>query len=508
MSDESARAALRSTAKLVVVEAPAGCGKTYQGAEYARDIASLGEQRGRPLIVTHTHAACSVFAERTTGARSRVSIRTIDSVVTEIASAYHVGLGLPADVVAWVRRRGEGGHAELCMRVAKLLSVRPMIAATIARRHPIVICDEHQDSSGDQHAVIMALHRAGAQLRVFADPMQRIFRQRPVNGGFPPYDWNGFTGGGVHELLEQPHRWRGGSSELGAWMLKAREALKNRGRLDLRSGRIPEAVSVVYADNQANRHLAFALMSVERQPVDAFARGQQSLLVLTRSNETAASLRAFFNRRIPIWEGHVREGLDDLVAAVGAAAADPESLATAVVEFMARVGKGFSPSAFGRAFVDEASNGCTKRRTGKPALIQELARFIVDDPSHRGVANMLKRMWEFRQHEPAFGAVEIDNRNEFWDAIRLGEFETPELGLAEITSRRSYSRPRPPSRAISTIHKAKGIECEAVIVMPCDSRAFPARDDARCLLYVAISRATRNLLLVVSRDDPSPLIDM
>lgn len=61
MSDSTVATALRSTAKLVVVEAPAGCGKTYQGGNYARDIAGeIGD--GRVLILTHTHAACGVFA--------------------------------------------------------------------------------------------------------------------------------------------------------------------------------------------------------------------------------------------------------------------------------------------------------------------------------------------------------------------------------------------------------------------------------------------------------------
>ena len=57
MSDESVHAALRSDAPLVLVEAPAGCGKTHQGADYARDVAA--GQTDRLLILTHTHAACS-----------------------------------------------------------------------------------------------------------------------------------------------------------------------------------------------------------------------------------------------------------------------------------------------------------------------------------------------------------------------------------------------------------------------------------------------------------------
>jgi DNA helicase-2/ATP-dependent DNA helicase PcrA len=102
--------------------------------------------------------------------------------------------------------------------------------------------------------------------------------------------------------------------------------------------------------------------------------------------------------------------------------------------------------------------------------------------------------------------VELDCRKEFWDAIRLGEFPTVADGLAEITHRRTYARPKPPEKAISIIHKAKGLECDAAIVMPCDRSTFPDTEEARCLLYVAISRARRRLMLVVSRQNPSPLL--
>ena len=39
MSGATVSAALRSSARLVVIEAPAGCGKTWQGAQYAQEIA-------------------------------------------------------------------------------------------------------------------------------------------------------------------------------------------------------------------------------------------------------------------------------------------------------------------------------------------------------------------------------------------------------------------------------------------------------------------------------------
>ena len=166
MSDEAVHAALRSDARLVLVEAPAGCGKTHQGADYARDLAT-GDSTSRPLILTHTHAACSVFADRTRGTATRVDIRTIDSVVAQVATVYHAGLGIPADTALWVRQQPKDGYGELCLKVANLLSRHPMIARSLAQRHRTVICDEHQDATGDQHSIISALMNQGARLRIW-----------------------------------------------------------------------------------------------------------------------------------------------------------------------------------------------------------------------------------------------------------------------------------------------------------------------------------------------------
>jgi ATP-dependent exoDNAse (exonuclease V) beta subunit len=157
MSDESVRSALRSSGRLIVVEAPAGCGKTFQGAVYAREAADALPV-GRPLVLTHTHAACAVFANGTKGSSRRVEIRTIDSVIGSIAAAYHNGLGLPADVAAWIRSRKDC-YSEVATKVARIIERYPMIAISLARRYPVVICDEHQDSSADQHAVVMSLLR-------------------------------------------------------------------------------------------------------------------------------------------------------------------------------------------------------------------------------------------------------------------------------------------------------------------------------------------------------------
>jgi hypothetical protein len=245
VSDASVAAALRSQARLVVVEAPAGCGKTFQGSDYARDAAA-NMRSGRVLVLAHTHAACDVFA---VGAQNcpRIEIRTIDSLIAQVASAYHSGLGLPTDASAWARRKGTDGYKELAYKVAKLVQYSPMVARVIAQRYPIVICDEHQDCSAEQHALAMSLLRGGASVRLFGDPMQRIYGAGKNEFAAGAQRWSELTQkADAFEYLDAPHRWSGNAYALGQWILAARETLRAGGPIDLR-GTLPTGLSAIVA---------------------------------------------------------------------------------------------------------------------------------------------------------------------------------------------------------------------------------------------------------------------
>lgn len=104
--------------------------------------------------------------------------------------------------------------------------------------------------------------------------------------------------------------------------------------------------------------------------------------------------------------------------------------------------------------------------------------------------------------------LKLDCAREFYEFGRLAEFEKLDDGIAETHRRRTHARPKPPPKAISTVHKAKGLECRTVILMPIDVDTFPDKESARHLFYVAISRATHGVLLVVSKDRPSPLVEL
>jgi len=506
MSDATVSAALRSSARLVVIEAPAGCGKTWQGAQYAQEIAgTMGD--GRVLILAHTHAATDVFASRTRGAGRRIEIRTIDSLIVQLASVYHRTLDLPPDTVAFARSKKDG-YGQLAAKAANLLRTSPMISQSIAQRYPIIICDEHQDASADQHAVVMACHDAGASVRVFGDPIQMVYgsnKKVEIDANLRQWEELKLKAGAFAEL-DMPHRWLEGSEPLGRWILAAREALRSGQMVDLRST-LPQGVKIIFAQNQSpTQRSGYRLAPGEGRPIYEVVRATKSLLVLSRYNATVDALHAWFGRQLPIWEGHVRERLAIFLDAMQGNTGNSSRIVQAVLVFLDGVATGFSRSAYGNILLQEVSGGCLARRSGKPAMLQVLGRMILDQPDHKGVAKFLSRLNELIKTGPAFKNVKIDCPREFWDLIHLGQFDDASEGMAEISQRRTYCRPSPPTKAISTVHKAKGLECDDVIIMPCDASNFSDTPAARSLLYVAMSRARCSLTIVVSRSNPSPLV--
>jgi hypothetical protein len=506
MKDEDVAKLLRSDEPLVVVEAPGGCGKTFQGSSYARDVVAT-LPRGRVLVVAHTHAACGEFRKRTRDVGSKVEIKTVASLATEMVSIYHKALGLPPDAERWAWKNNGAGFNKVAEKCAELVTRSPMIGAALARRYPVVICDEHQDCSAEQHAMLMALHQGGGKARIFADPMQRIFRRKTAKETKADAErWDKLKADGCHAELETPHRWlKGGSAELGAWILEARQSLK-KGEPVVVPAKRPAGLSIVIGDNSAQSQTGFSLNPSQRKIVDGVMFAGDQMLVLTGSNEMVDSLTAYTNRRIGVWEGHTRDYLAALVEALQAANGNAEAIGNAVVTFVGGVGAGFSMSSHGKRLLQEINDGCCKPTKGKPACIQAMAKLMLAEPSHVGAAQALKLLADYIEAGQAgFGDIKIDYRSELGDAIRLGAFATPEDGLSELARRRSHFHRPLPARTFSTIHKAKGLECPNVMVIPCD-RTFSGTEYSRCRLYVALSRASHTLTLVVPSSDGSPLL--
>lgn len=505
MSDASVADALRSNAQRVVVEAPAGTGKTFQAACYARHAAGELHKGQKVLILAHTHAACGVFSSRTTDIGGRLQIGTIDSLVATIAMVYYRALNLPADIPAWSIERGPDCYAELARRVCLLLDRSSGVAGAMVERHPVVICDEHQDASANQHGIVEALAQAGARVRYFGDPMQDIFnsgREREVQ----QRQWQHLVAtSDASEPLDTAHRWTLGSPALGAWVLEQRERLRAGDVVDLRAG-LPRGLQVFRADNQSPRYGGFQLDAEERRPINAFVRNSPNLLVLTPHNATVFGLNAFWGWRIPIWEGHTRDALSNLLATCRLSVGDPVALGRAMSMFLENVGKGFSATAYGNRLIHELETRCAKPSRGKPAEIQSIARLILQEPNHVGVSAAIDQVYHLMHTSQHFGDIRIDLRHEFAEARQIQAHPEINTVLVRQAHQRGSRHAEMPPKVISTVHKSKGHETLSALLLPCDASNLASNEKNRCLLYVALSRACESLTLVVPQVNPSPLL--
>ena len=499
MSDLEVAEALRSDAPLVVIEAPAGCGKTFQAADYAR---WLGRQQPgqRALVLTHTHAACDVFRDRATESK-HLHVCTFDGFITNLASIYHRALGLPQDVGRWALEH-PNGFETLGERVCQLLTNSRAIRTAIVARYPVVVCDEHQDTNVAQDRIALQILDAGAKLRIFGDPRQAIFGRTNPERAAQQARWASLRGRATrYESLDFPHRWSQGSRPLGEWVLAARASLDAGNQIDLR-GQLPEGLRLIRASNIGNPGQFRLDQSAD--VVRNLVRQSQSLLVLAPTQDLVASIHAFFGRAIRIWEGHTRDALRELSYTCAANAGNAHALGEAMCTFIRSVLTGFTADRRDRC-LNEIATGALRPCRGIPAELQLMARCILDSPDHRGVALALQRLIVASAAQGVLSELKIDHHRELREASRLNQFEDAINGQAELTRRRIECRLAMPSRAISTIHKAKGLEKRDVLLMPCDAGTFSATDYKRCVAYVALSRATHSLTIIASPQRPSPL---
>jgi hypothetical protein len=205
------------------VIAPAGCGKTEQIAR------AVLHSKGRRLILTHTLAGVDVLRVRLKDKGTdpeHCQISTIASWSLRIASAFPLRSGLSLTMPA-SNKEWDTVYAS-AVKLLRSKSIDGIIRASYSG----VFVDEYQDCTRVQHQLICAL----ADLLpccIFGDPLQAIFGFR----GNPLPDWDQEVLVAFPKIakLSQPHRWeKVGNRLLGAWLLKCRDDLKEKGQIDLR----------------------------------------------------------------------------------------------------------------------------------------------------------------------------------------------------------------------------------------------------------------------------------
>lgn len=192
------------------IVAPAGHGKTYT---IGRTVAEHSELS--ILILTHTHAGIAALRKQI-GARPlrQLRLETIASFALKIARAF------PARA-DWSET--DGIDIERAHRGALKALGSPTVLRTIASSYDLLIVDEYQDCSVVQAGIIDAL-AARLTTVVVGDPLQGIYDF----GTQPIVEWNGSSSLlPLVGTLSTPHRWAQTNPRLGEWLSEGRRSLES-----------------------------------------------------------------------------------------------------------------------------------------------------------------------------------------------------------------------------------------------------------------------------------------
>jgi hypothetical protein len=491
------RAALRSDAPLVVVESPAGCGKTHEALGCAMEFAAAIRDDQEVLLLAHTNVAVAEFRRRARCANARVHATTLDSFALRLLGPYAEALGLRNPLIPGSGVDEVPFH-QLAPKALELVRRAPSIASAIRGHYPVLLLDEHQDTRKDQHDLALELGRSG-RVRIFGDPMQAIFDF----GGEALIDWDTVANAADRRTaLAHPQRWAD-VPELGRWILAARDALRTGKCLPMHA--CPPCVRVIRIadlDDMPNPNFHGVAPAIIPALAQRLRELEGPTVVLARNNAHVRGLYSAVRGSLVVQEGVDFSGAYAALAAAEAAVGDPAALAQAAVDLLLTTCRGFTATfrtqLAASVLPDRLDRG--NRRLMAPLLDALEPLYATPDiPAWcRAIAQVLHRPPDW---------LKVDLPASLWLLARLRpkEDETPREALDAAVQHRHDAAPVA-SRAASTIHKAKGQEFDHVIVAHCSAAPFPNTPEARRLLYVALSRARKSVTLLVSGTAPTPLL--
>lgn len=182
-----------SSDPVLLVLGGAGVGKTTAAAraaaKYLEDAErhSRGVHPERVLFLSFSRASVAQILSRSSDVLGRhvdhVEVTTFHALAWRLVERYGPALGHAAPSL-----RGET-HGRLFPSVATLryadlvplalqAAALPAVASHLKRRWGLIVCDEYQDTSDDQYALILAL-RGDARLLLLGDPNQCIYTGLP-----------------------------------------------------------------------------------------------------------------------------------------------------------------------------------------------------------------------------------------------------------------------------------------------------------------------------------------
>ena len=222
--------------------------------------------------------------------------------------------------------------------------------------------------------------------------------------------------------------------------------------------------------------------------------------ILVRNSAHAMGLAT--RRVAPLYDGIDGESAGAYVDRAQKLVGDARALSILLVEVLAGCGSGITANV--RSQVGDAC-GATSINLGRKKKIQALSEELERIYADSTVVTFLKtlRSVTVRRDEINWQPLRWQTLHVLTDR-RLHEGDDVAETLQHVIQMRKETT-RCPRAFVSTIHRVKGREFDEVVIPYASASSFGNDDASRRLLYVALTRATKRLRILIPRTDPSPL---
>lgn len=558
--DEARRAILAAPGHLLIEGGP-GCGKTTIALWKARETLPRLRADQRVLFLSFSRAAVRQVTDRMPGVLGRadrelIEVRTFHAFFLDIVRAHgRLLTGKPARFItpereSQLRADHDGAWAPETLRLAReesvfvfdtlaptaadLLERSSTLRALYSGMYPLVIVDEFQDTNRDQWRVVRAL-AAESTVLCLADPDQRIFDHLDGVDEHRLSEATQFLHPATFDLTGDNHRSPGGGL-----LDYANAVLRNRPTT------CPDDVHFrPYRYQSAELVAHWAVLAVAQAASQQLGR-TPTIAVLTRANALAARISEALEQEQTVLDGavllpveHVLHWDPELAAASGLvvasvlewphlspAEATVHTLTQIVDYYRVKAGRGTQGArrtiaTIGRA-VEAARTGRTPASktakilleraatptelTGQPVRDWQAARARLAGSTELDEISKQVRLLRLLRATDALAWALLDAWDGdvgYWDAVGAVR-----VSLAEEAV--NAARQDSPLVSVMTMHKSKGKEFDAVIIVEgrYDGGLIsddPRQHDAdRRLLRVAITRG-RHLVLFIRPEGAAPL---
>lgn len=419
-------------------------------------------------------------------------MKTIHSLAAELVELYATPFGLPRPLDPF---HGRPTFKDMIGLADEVLRRRPEVALGLAARHPVILVDEYQDCDENQHALIQQIATAAPiRLRLFGDDLQAIYDFAGV-----PVDFAAMLERSPTVRLSTPWRWQD-QEKMGAFVVEARRALLAGEPVDLTNP--PGCVTVVRWDGDVPGPGQEGFVP---ECIDALRHClHEGTVALTHHNVHALGLRKRLPGNGPYHEGADHEPARVLLDQVIAAKGDYRQLAALLVKAMTDWGQGMT-----KGYRDQAQEICTVDGVeigAKKKIIafSHLCEALHAEPT---VAQWLRCIRKILDGEHGVEGWRVLRGDQLYLLSRLRPGPEDDASALLHTEARARDAIRAaPKSGFMVIHKAKGLEFDAVAIPYCAGALFQDDLPSRRRLYVAISRAQERIHFLVPTSDPTPLV--